>query len=596
MHSHNITLLIIILLFSFLTEYTSAQYWFQSGVTGLNSSHNNGGSVQIETVIQKPPKIGSLGFWIGENLKNGAFLQIGYLIINKTGYYPDDCNINQCSSNIYLVKGDAEWFYEYFPEISNSSFLGKIGPLGSAGRNGTFNNYSFNSSGNIWRFYFNGENVGSINLNTSQSGSNLINAISEYANANNNSYKIEPVIFKNLEYYKNDSYKYVLKGEYYIGYGGGSKTNLPNPYGVSKVNKTTNEFEAGSGIPLNNLGFISLNKGYTLKINSQYGNLNQSTSYKAYSIVNISSPNYYYINSTTRELFVGWKGLGNGSYSGNSPNASVQINSNITEIAEWHRQYYINATTNDLGISGGGWYNASSKDNLSVYSDIIKINNSSRFVLKDWSINGNIINYSYPSLTLFVNKSYNIEAIYAKELKVNFNLLNIYNKSINFSSIMINGEYYNNSVFLYKNSTYKIESVVYDKNTIPINKTFYIQNTSYYIKVPVYNSVIYTKGNIFNEPMNVSIRVLFKNNTTINYYTGKLGKITIKNIYGPYKFSTKSQLGLSFDYSVSKGDNKTLYFLSYLIIGLFIAVLLIILILSIFLFKHKKVQKQKRSN
>ena len=69
------TLFAAILIFYFAANIASAQYWFQTGVRGSdNASFNSGASVLIQTVKPQNISYGSFGYWIGENLNNGAFL------------------------------------------------------------------------------------------------------------------------------------------------------------------------------------------------------------------------------------------------------------------------------------------------------------------------------------------------------------------------------------------------------------------------------------------------------------------------------------------------------------------------------------------
>jgi hypothetical protein len=65
-----------------------------------------------------------------------------------------------------------------------------------------------------------------------------------------------------------------------------------------------------------------------------------------------------------RYVWVGWTGIGTGSYTGtnNPANNAVTMNSAITETATWTRQYQLTMATNFGTVSpaSGGWYNAGS--------------------------------------------------------------------------------------------------------------------------------------------------------------------------------------------------------------------------------------------
>ena len=245
-------LLAAFLLFSFLivAGIDNASYWFQAGVRGSTGSNsNNGASVQIETVLPQNLGTGTMGFWAGENLPNGAFLQIGYLVENESGLFPTNCTRSGCSSSEYIGEGDAEWFYEYFVPGDNSTFLGSTGPDGSAGQNGQFNTYSFYSLGNTWYFQFNNKTIGSADLDTGNSGPYSPLAIGELANASAASTVMNKVIFANLSEYKYDMYLPLSEAFGTIGYGVGSDTFISNPYGVEEVGNRINYFEVGSGLP-----------------------------------------------------------------------------------------------------------------------------------------------------------------------------------------------------------------------------------------------------------------------------------------------------------------------------------------------------------
>lgn len=185
----------------------NAGYWFQSGVRGDGSSaQNSGASVSIQTVSQQQASGGAMAFWVGEDLPNKAFLQVGYIIENQTGNYPSKCNSAGCTGSELLVAGDAEWFYEYFTSADNNSFMGRIGPSGSAGANGSVNNYAFYATGDTWHFLFNGNEVGSVNLGAASTGSNWPVAFAEVANVTNNMVPMKAVTFSNLSTYNNGGF------------------------------------------------------------------------------------------------------------------------------------------------------------------------------------------------------------------------------------------------------------------------------------------------------------------------------------------------------------------------------------------------------
>lgn len=404
----------ILIFFIFSLNLVNAQYWFQSGAIATSkASFNNGASVSIKTVYNQTPGIGSFGFWVGETLSNGAFLQIGYEVPNETALFETNCTESGCDGNVKLTAGHPAWFWEYFPAgNSGGSFLGDIGGDNSAGANGTFNTYSFESFGNTWNFYFNGKKVGSANLGTSNSGQYSPVAFGEDAQAINNSSVMHIVQFKNFSFYNNGLLERIPQAYTYVGYGKTSETLLSNPFGVKELNNMVNYFEVGSGIPIsNNTQLWKL--GYFNNIISEYGGISSNYEYSAYSKVRISSPEYVYLNSTERAVFNGWKGYGNGAYSGNSNNATVYMEGNITEYAQWKIQYYFNVSSNYGSTKGSGWYDNGTIANFSINKSIIYINNQKREVFESWSngiknLYSKILMNSPKSVTAYFKTQYNV--------------------------------------------------------------------------------------------------------------------------------------------------------------------------------------------
>src|ERR1700691_2309726 len=116
MLKYSLLFAVIILTGLVFISTANAQYWFQSGARGSNNAaFNNGGSITIQTIYQNATD-GSLGFWLGERLSDGAFIQVGEEKPNATGYYSTSCTIS--SLDVYLKAGSPSWFWEYFPEES----------------------------------------------------------------------------------------------------------------------------------------------------------------------------------------------------------------------------------------------------------------------------------------------------------------------------------------------------------------------------------------------------------------------------------------------------------------------------------------------
>ena len=405
---------VILLAVLMFANVAHAQTWMQSGVSGgTESTSNYGASVSIQTIYQNITN-GSLGFWVGEDLANGAFVQVGYEITNESAQFPSYCDLTSCSGYTYINAGVPTWFWEYFPANSNeSSFYGGIGGEGTAGANGTFNAYSFKSNGNTWNFYFNNEQIGSVNLGASESGQNTPSALAEIANTNNNNFLMKVVKFRDVAFYNGNNFVQIPNAYSQIGYGIGSEKTLQNTYGVQEVDHAVNYFEVGSGLPVQS-GILLWQLGYSLNITSQYGNLTGSGNYSAYVPVMLHAPKLVNLSSSARELFVGWKGRGPGSYTGNASTITVIMNSNIAETALWQRQYYLNVSNTYNGTRGAGWYAANSTATLQAINNIINIANGTRLVFVGWSTG---VNSS--STSIVMNEPRNISANWNTQYFVN---------------------------------------------------------------------------------------------------------------------------------------------------------------------------------
>jgi len=407
---------LFLLFLLFVPLVANAQYWFQYGARGSgSSSYNAGAKVTIQSIYNQSVGSGSLGFWVGEDLENGAFIQAGYIVTNETGSYPSSCTSTGCSSSQVITKGVPAWFYEYFnPNTNDNEFLGSIGPNASAGANGTFHTYGFYSKGNEWYIFMDNTTIGEINLGSNTSGDNVPVAFAELANASNSQTVIKPVIFYNLSVYKNGGFLPVSNGYSYVGYGVGSKTAIVNPYGVTEVGNRVNYFESGSGLPKLSNGQQLWQLGYYLKIVSNYGNISGTNQYIAYRGIQISAPKDVYINSTSRATFNGWSGSGVSAYSGNSTSTNVTLFSNITEIAKWNVQYLLNVSSEIGSANGYGWYNANSVVNYSIDSDYFYLNSSSRWRFDSWS-NGE----TGTQESIVLDRPYSVSATWNKQYLVN---------------------------------------------------------------------------------------------------------------------------------------------------------------------------------
>ncbi len=576
------TLFAAVLIFYFAVNIASAQYWFQTGVRGSdNASFNSGAGVLIQTIKPQNVSYGSFGYWIGENLNNGAFLQAGYIINNQSGYYPTNCTVSLgCTSNIYIQRGQPSWFWEYFPaNYSGSKFYGMLGGNNTAGRNGSFNDYSFMADGNTWNIYMNGVPIGSVDLGTSSSGANPPTAFSEYADGENNSVFMPTVRFKNLMFYKNGKFYLVPEGYAFIGYGKGSVSTLSNNYGVNEIGNFVDYFETGSDVAavpsLTPLWQI----GYSIKIVSSYGNISSYSNYSAYATTGISAPEYVNISNGIREKFIGWKGVGDGSYTGNSSSASISMDSNITETASWVRQYYVNVTTPYGNATGSGWYDDGANARVSLSENYIQENSTFRTAFSKWS-NGN----SSAALNFTVNGSVDLEAEFMLQRHVNLMGENAYGNPINVSYFYINGyRYPGGYAYLYVNNSNLISGAMYKGAYLSYNKSVGIayNTASIAIKLPVFNAAISTQS-FFGTPVDADLSLSFYNGTTYNTTSGSSGTFTVDNVPYGEVYGSARFFGTTQSINISGGEDVYLDFFTPSLIAVIILGIILIIAAGIF--------------
>ncbi len=405
--------ILVLLLFA---NVVHSQYWFQFGArSGQTAYYNTGAKVTIQTLTNQTPMSGSIAYWVGENIANGAFLQVGYLITNRSGLYPSFCTSSGCSQRTYLAAGSTEWFYEYFaPGASDNVFMGAIGPNDSAGTGGSLHTYGFYSKGNDWYFFMDNQTLGSVNLGANDSGNNGPVAFAEVANTSNPNTLLKLVTFSNLSFMSSGRYLNVVRGYSYIGYGVGSASTISNPYGVAEIQNKVNYFGVGSGLPRLADGTTLWQFGFNLNINSKYGNISGTNQYLAYRDIILSAPSVVYLNTNSRAAFSNWSGDGPGSYSGSLPQATITLFGNVTETANWNLQYLLNLSSVFGRTSGSGWYNANSTVNYSVNSSDIYLNRGMRWNFSGWS-NGE----KAQRASLRMSQPYSINATWEEQYLLN---------------------------------------------------------------------------------------------------------------------------------------------------------------------------------
>jgi len=199
----------------------------------IDSVDVTGASVQIKTHVPPYNPNAYTSYWVGLDLPNDAFIQVGY--------------VSWPSNDGYPVR-----FWEYFPPRGADLGTGFLGDSeGEAvGPNGTWYTYSIKSNGDTWFAYVNGMLEGSYDLGASSSGGNTPYAVAEVEGAYVTNIPLGPVEFRNLEYRDvNGIWHNVSSAVAWMGYGVGSGM-LPSdarfPYGLKVLG--VNDWIAGTGL------------------------------------------------------------------------------------------------------------------------------------------------------------------------------------------------------------------------------------------------------------------------------------------------------------------------------------------------------------
>ena len=200
----------------------------------IDSVNVTGASVQIRTHVPPYNPNAYTSYWVGLDLPNHAFVQVGYVSWPSNGGYP-------------------QRFWEYFPPKGDDAGGGFHGDSEGqeVGPNGTWYTYSFESKGNTWYAHVNGIVEGSYDLGAPNSAGNTPYAIAEVEGAYATNIPLGPVEFRDLAYRDtSNTWHNVSDAVAWMGYGLGSGT-LPAsahfPYGLEVIG--VNDWIAGTGLP-----------------------------------------------------------------------------------------------------------------------------------------------------------------------------------------------------------------------------------------------------------------------------------------------------------------------------------------------------------
>ncbi len=260
-----------------------------------------------------------------------------------------------------------------------------------------------------------------------------------------------------------------------------------------------------------------------------------------------------------------------GSYTGPSNSTSINVDSNITETANWELEYLLNVSSPYSSTYGGGWYKNGSTVNYGLDNSTIYINSSSRLDFLGWS-NGN----KNATATVLVNKPLALSAIFQKQYLVSFRGLDHYGNPVNVSSFYVNGNKVVNDVYLNAGEEYNVNYVEYKGVEIRSSYVFNVTSPAP-ISVPlsVYNVQIRT-GDLFNMPVNALADMRFSNGTEAQMYTGDNGNLTIKDVPYGYVNGSVEYLGIAQHFAAYSGNGVELVFFSMLNLYAIISVVAIV--------------------
>jgi hypothetical protein len=182
----------------------------QVGAWGdLNSVGNTGVQVEIQSNAYSLADQAEVAFWVGDVLRDGSFVQLGYVILSP-GYYCLTAHITSSGTSCLgagdnFGSADARWFWAYFPNarVLDDWYYG-FGPQNSVGTNGTWHLYSISPSiTGDWNFMVDGVMIYQSSFVAAVSSSPA-HLVAEKASGPYLS-QLGPVEFRDLAYLGNDT-------------------------------------------------------------------------------------------------------------------------------------------------------------------------------------------------------------------------------------------------------------------------------------------------------------------------------------------------------------------------------------------------------
>jgi len=353
------------------TVTAQTQYDIQVGAWGNDASRGNMGvGAEISTRIT-PPTGQDLAdsFWVGDNLQNGAFLQFGYQLTTP-GYYCLYAIVmgdqgNCLGSSGKIGHGDARWFWQYWPNPTETDFYYATGPADSAGSDGSWHLYQISpNAGDGWNFVLDGRTVWNFNVfQVSKSRDPAYMVAEEITGNQSTSGSLGPVEFRNLSYWDNyKTWQPVTSLSAISGCGGvDSNCDISIPYGVTVLG--ANDIIAGTGEQLIRTGSLLWPRTFMLTVSAPsevpvtIDGLPYAGGLADVPLLqgshSISVPDIVNVDSMNRLRFNGW------SDGSTTLIRVINLNSDTNLQAIYVQQYKLTIAS-PFPISVDGWYNQGS--------------------------------------------------------------------------------------------------------------------------------------------------------------------------------------------------------------------------------------------
>jgi hypothetical protein len=158
---------------------------------------------------------------------------------------------------------------------------------------------------------------------------------------------------------------------------------------------------------------------YYLNVNSPRGTTIGAGWYDAGSTVAFNvNPAIVSGGTGIQAVFMGWSGVGSGSYSGPSRSYSTTLNNPVNETAVWKTQYYLTVNSPYGTVGGSGWYDDGATAQATVSPLVVAGPSGTQYVFLRWS--GDASGSSSPSNNILMNGPKTATATWKTQFQVSF--------------------------------------------------------------------------------------------------------------------------------------------------------------------------------